>query len=300
MYEIRQVDGSVIKLRDVQLTSLGILEDFHNFCEKYDLKYTLCGGCCIGSLRNNGFIPWDDDVDVHMLRSDYDRFYKLWKKFGNREKYTLVKTTKDEFQDTMLTQISLNNTTFIKSNLVESDINHGIKLEIIPLDGAPVNKIKRRIQLIWAHIFTLFNRGFIPQNRGKVVAYVSKLILRIFSTSDKRYPIWSFAEKRMTKYSVSESKYLTELYVTGKYMKIMYPKEIFEDRRLQKFENGYYYIPLYAEKYLEMAFGDYMSLPPKSSRIPKHDTIYIDLDRSYLEYKGVYYLNESKNYSAKS
>lgn len=288
-FNLIQPDGSVVHLRDLQMVSLEMLKDFEAFCVEHKIHYTLCGGCCIGALRHGGFVPWDDDVDVHMLRPDYDRFYTLWNQYGNQEKYNLVKTTKDDFQDTMLTQVSLKNSTFIKMNMVHQDVDHGIKLEIIPLDGAPSNNLKRKIQMVWALVFNLFNRGFIPENRGKVVATVSKVLLKLVSSQKGRARIWLFAEKQMTQYPIETSDYVSELYVTGKYMKIRYPKEIFMGVRYAPFEDASFPIPMKAEEYLSMAFGDYMSLPDEASQVPKHDAAYINLNTSYLEYKGVYY-----------
>jgi lipopolysaccharide cholinephosphotransferase len=289
-YLIPQPDGRQVRLKDVQIASLEILKDFDAFCSQYNLHYTLCGGCCIGALRNQGFIPWDDDVDVHMFRQDYERFYELWQNKGNHTKYELCRTSETDFQDTMLTQLSRNHTTFIKKDQINQDINHGIKLEIIPLDGAPTSNIKRKIQLFHSLLFYLYNRGFAPLNRGRIAGLVGRILLLFHSTPKSRVRAWKRHEKAMTKYNIEDCDYVTELTVTWKYMKIRYPKIIFEGERRAPFEDGLYPIPFQAERYLQMAFGDYMKLPPKSEQIPKHDTAFIDLQHSYLDYKGIYYL----------
>lgn len=292
-FTIEQQDGTSVALKDLQKLNLEILRIFDAFCVEHNIKYTFCGGCCIGTLRHEGFIPWDDDVDVHMFREDYERFYTLWKEHGS-ERFELMRTNEKQYFDTMLTQISDINSTFIKLNQVDKDIPHGVRLEIIPLDGAPSSKYKRKVQMVWALIFNLFNRGFVPENRGGAVSFVSRIILGIFNTPKKRVKIWKFAEKQMTKYPISESSYVSELFVTSKYMKIMYPKEIFMGDRRENFEGEKYPIPKLAEQYLKMAFGDYMKLPPLEEQIPKHDTNYIDLKTSYKQYRGKYYLIEGE------
>lgn len=288
---LEQPNGKSVALRDLQLLSLEMLKDFDVFCNEHNISYSFCGGCCIGTLRHKGFIPWDDDVDVHMLRPDYERFANLWNDNNNtyRNKYDFIKTTEHEFADTMLTQIGLKGTTFIKENQKHLDISHTVRLEIIPLDGAPTSNFKRKIQLMWALTFYLFNRGFSPENRGKLVHSIGNVILKVFNTPKKRVKIWKFAEKQMTKYSIDESEYVTELCVTWKYMKLRYPKEIFQSTRLETFEELLFPIPIKAEEYLTMAFGDYMSLPSEEEQIPKHEAILIDLDKDYKEYKGEYY-----------
>lgn len=282
-------------LRELQLKSLEILLYFKDFCEEHNLRFFLCGGCCIGAIRHKGFIPWDDDIDVFMPREDYERLGALWEKYADNDRYAYCRTNEQESFETMLTQIADNNTTFIKTNLKDYDINHGIKLEIIPLDGAPNSKIKRKIQLMWAIIFNLFNRQMAPQNKGKIAYFIGKILLGIFRGEKIRYKIWKFAEKQMAKYPINEdTKYITELCVTYKYMKNLYPKDFFEDVVYKEFEGHLMPLPIGYDGYLSMAFGDYMKLPPEEERVPKHDAVYINLRQSYKEFKGIYYCVDKK------
>lgn len=225
-----------------------------------------------------------------MPREDYEKLGPLWEKYADTNKYAYCRTNSEESFETMLTQIADNNTTFIKRNLKDYDINHGIKLEIIPLDGAPNSRIKRKIQIMWAIIFNLFNRQFAPQNKGKLANIVGRALLGIFRGKKIRNKIWRFAEKQMTKYPIDEdTKYLTELCVTYKYMKNLYPKEYFEKAVYKKFEGYMMPLPIGYDGYLKMAFGNYMELPPEEERIPKHDAVYINLNKGYKYFKGKYY-----------
>lgn len=279
-----------VRIRDLQLKSLEILLYFKEFCEEHNLRFFLCGGCCIGAIRHKGFIPWDDDIDVFMPRTDYERLGLLWKKHADTNKYSYCRTNREESFETMLTQIADNNTTFIKTNLKDYDINHGIKLEIIPLDGVPNSKVKRKIQIGWAIVFNLFNRQVPPKNKGKLANIIGKILLWIFRGKKLRYNIWKFAEKQMTKYPISkDTKYVTELCVTYKYMKNQYPREYFEKEVYKEFEGYLMPLPIGYDGYLRMAFGNYMEMPPEEERIPKHDAVYISLDLGYKNFKGKYY-----------
>lgn len=73
-------------LRKLQLTELSLLKNLHRVCEKYSIPYFICYGSAIGAIRHKGFIPWDDDIDVGMMRSDYEKLKNVpkyeWESFG--------------------------------------------------------------------------------------------------------------------------------------------------------------------------------------------------------------------------
>lgn len=284
-----------VDIRELQLKSMEILLYFKEFCEKHGLRFYFCGGCCIGTIRHKGFIPWDDDIDVFMPRDDYEKLGELWVKYADNDRYSYCRTNENESFETMLTQISDNKTTFIKTHLKDFDINHGIKLEIVPLDGVPNSKVLRLIQMTWAIIFCLFNRQNPPENKGKLANIIGNIVLNIFKGKKIRTKIWKYAEKQMTKYKINENtKYLTELCVTYKYMKNKYPKEFFDNVIYKEFEGYLMPIPIGYDGYLRMAFGNYLDLPPKELQIPKHDAIYINLDQGYKKFKGKYYCIDTK------
>ena len=277
-------------VREIQKKSLEIFKVFDAFCTENSLTYFLCGGALIGAVREGGFIPWDDDIDCFMFREDYEKLSELWNAYDTTGNYSMIRTDENNFYDTMLTQFSDNNTTFIKKNLVNSDINHGLKIEILPLDACPKGRIARRIQILWALIFCLFNRAFIPKHKGKLVEFLGKVALKIFKSYKIRYKLWRFAEKRMTAVQISEkTEYLTELCVTYKYLKNKYPKSIFEKSVKLNFEGMKVNAPVGYDEYLSIAFGDYMTPPPIEEQVIKHLPAFVDMDNSYLNYKGIQY-----------
>ncbi|MCL1803095.1 MAG: LicD family protein [Eubacteriaceae bacterium] len=284
------MNNSVDYLRGVQLKSLEIFKVFSEFCNERGLRYFLCGGSLIGAVRHKGFVPWDDDIDLFMFRSDYEKLASEWELYNNNGDYSMLRTTHSIFCDTMLTQFSDNNTTFIKSNLAGSDINHGLKIEIIPLDAAPNSWLQRKAQMFWAIVFCLYNRGFAPENKGALAHMAGLAALKLLRSPEKRYRAWRFAEKQMSKYPISDStKNVTELCVTYKYMKNLYPIEIFSSQATLKFESLPICAPAGYHEYLTIAFGDYMQLPDEAERLPKHPVAFVDLENSYLCYKGIKY-----------
>lgn len=277
------------ELRELQLKSIDILLYFKDFCEKYGLRFYFCGGCCIGTVRHKGFIPWDDDIDVFMPRKDYEKLLNLWVHEADLDKYTLCRSNEYVNYHHTDTTIQDNNTTFINRHSMDLDIHHGLMIDVIPLDGAPTSKIKRFVQIIHAMIFSLFNAQRLPDNQGKLLRISAKIILSVIKSEKIRYKIWNYCEKQMTKYDIDECEYITELVTGFKYLKNKYPKELFEDVVYKEFEGYSMPLPIGYDKYLKMAFGNYMELPPENKRIPKHDAVYINLYESYKNFKGIYY-----------
>ncbi len=283
------------KLREVQNKSIEILLYFKEFCEEHNLTFYLCGGCCIGAIRHKGFIPWDDDIDVFMPRDDYEKLAVLWEKEADTDRYSLSRSNEKVNYRHTDTAIQDNNTTFINKHSVDLDINHGLMIDVIPLDGCPKSKVKRFFQKIHAMAYSLFNAQRLPDNQGKLLRFLSRIILSIFQSSKLRYKIWSYCERKMTKYDIKDCDYITELVTGYKYLKNEYPKEIFEKAVYKEFEGYKLPVPQGYDTYLRMAFGDYMQLPPEEERVPKHKTVYINLNESYKKYKGIYYCVDEKD-----
>ena len=187
-----------------------------------------------------------------------------------------------------------NNTTFIKSYETDLDMNHGIRIDILPLDGCPTGRMKRRIQKFWALIYSLYSTQMVPENHGKIVSLGGKVLLCLVPIRSLRWKIVSLAEKKMTKYKIDDCKYITELCSGPKYMQNEYEKEWFDKIIYKEFEGEKMPIPIGYDSYLRMAFGDYMKLPPKEKQIPEHDVVYCDLNNSYKKYKGKYYCVDNK------
>ena len=283
-------EASSEELRELQLKSLEILKYFKLFCEEHSLSFFLCGGCCIGAVRHKGFIPWDDDIDVFMPRPDYEKLCSLWPEAADTGSYMLCRTdsvTNYQHTDTAVVNI---NTTFINSHSTNLDIAHGIGIDVIPLDGYAPTKFRRFVQVLNAMLYSLFNAQRLPDHQGRFIRIMSGLILKVFRSSKVRYRIWEKAEKRMSRYAFGESEYITELVTGLKYMRLKYPKTIFSGSEYRKFEDTLMPVPAGYDQYLSMAFGDYMSFPDEKDRIPKHCTVFYDLEEPFTKYRGIYYL----------
>lgn len=269
-------------LRKLQLKELDTLVYFKEFCDKNNLLFYLCGGCCIGSLRTGGFIPWDDDIDILMPRDDYEKLYKLWDN-DKQERFKLLRTDEKIFTGNIFTTIVDTETTCVKANQAHLDIPFGIMMDIFPIDGCPKGKFKRTMQKLNAMIYSLFLAQIVPENHGGIMALGSKFLLSIVKSPKAREKKWRNAERRMSKYKISDCEYITELCEGVHSMQPEYPKEWFASAVYREFEGLQMPIPVGYDPYLKKAFGDYMKLPPEDKQKPHHDMILVDTEKSYKE-----------------
>ncbi|MGH1646354.1 LicD family protein [Enterococcus gilvus] len=283
------------KLKKVQMTVLQMSQIIYDFCKKNEIVCYFCGGGVIGAIREGGFIPWDDDLDFFMPRKDYERFYKIWKQSSLNDRYPILRTNESYVDHNLFTTIRDSNTTFIKTYQADLDLPHGIAIDIFPLDVAPESAFEKKIQKIWALIYSLYCNQIVPKNHGGVIATGSKILLQLVPNSKTRYQIWKYAEKQMTKYNDAPTGFVTELCVGPRYMGNIYKAEDFSSSIEKPFEDKMMPIPVGYNRYLSEVFGNYMQRPPKDKQVSIHDAVFIDPDNSYKNYKGIYYLTNKED-----
>ena len=121
-----------MSLKDIQSISLEILKDVHAFCVKNNIKYTLQGGTLLGSVRHNGFIPWDDDIDIAMPRPDYEKFCR---NYVSKKGYQLICRQNNECY-IMFARVAEMEKTIAKCDILPwTNKSTGIWIDIFPLDG---------------------------------------------------------------------------------------------------------------------------------------------------------------------
>ena len=286
------VKNNSFGIADLQDIMLDILKIFRNICEENHFDYCLAGGTCIGALRHEGFIPWDDDLDVYMPRPDYE---KMWKLYGNKVifgHYKLCRTTLRKNYHHRVMQIVDLNTTFINERSKNENIEHGVYIDIIPVDARAAGKMGQLNQLVNAVLFSIYNIQCKQEfNGGKMTKYINfgtMFLLNAVRNPKARYKIWKKAEKRMTSYDWDSCNEYIVLTSTIRELRNPFPKEWFH-HRTARFEDMEANIMSGSEDYCHMMYGDYMKLPPEEDQCVKHKTVYIDIDNPYKKYKGLYY-----------
>ena len=272
------------ELRALQLRSLDLILEFKRFCSENNLKWFLCGGGCIGAIRHEGFIPWDDDLDVFMLRQDYERLFFISKQ--SNLNFYVIRTSETVFSGQPFISITDKNSTVIKKEQLGLKIPRGVSIDVFPLDASPSEPYKQKIQMINACLFSLYTTRVIPKNYGFFVSFICFILLVLVPSSKLRLKLSFIFEKNMSKYDINKCEYLKELCAGPKYMKNLYKKDIFYESKLKKFENTLLPVPIGYDAYLKAAFGNYMEYPPENERTNSHEIVFIDLTNPSEKYEN--------------
>lgn len=285
-----RVSDNTYGIADFQTELLTILHEFIRICEKYHLRWWASGGTCIGSLRHNGFVPWDDDLDIAMPRPDYEILWSLRDEINKDSRFIITRTEKNKNYHHRVMQMVDLQTTFIHSRSVDEDLEHGVYIDIIPMDACAPDKFRYFIQVLNAMVFSVYNIQCLPEyNNGKIVGKMTDIGLKLIKNQNMRYRIWKHCEKQMMKYNWDEAKQIAHLSCDTKSMFHPYDASWFSSVKKHKFEDIEINLPIGAEKYLTQYYGDFMQFPPEENRHPVHNTKLIDLNTPYTQYKGIYY-----------
>lgn len=267
---------------------LNLLTSFHNLCKEYDLTYWAIGGTLLGAIRHNGFIPWDDDIDVAMPRKDYDRFRTIAKTYHFGGDIFFQSEETDKYYVTNNVRLRDSSTTAIQQYDIDLKIkyNRGIWLSIFPFDNIPDGEKERK-----RHIrrVTFVQQTLYYGTHGKVFADVSlkrkifiiyaKLVKFILG---KKY-LFNKQNKLSQKYNNIDTKtfgQVSTFYECGN--GAIFNKEWFKSMVPHCFENTTVMIPSDYLSLLNDKFGDWHKFVIGKSA---HGNVYYDTENSYKKYE---------------
>ena len=264
--------------RDHQQALVVLLREFDRVCKALDIPYVLFAGTMLGAVRHRGFIPWDDDLDVMMLREDYDRFLREADTVLDREKFFLQKEFSAHWP-MFFSKLRLNGTTCLeKYHPRDPEIHQGVYMDIFPCDAAFGSKTGRKLQFLASKVViakALDKRGYDTDSKMK----------KLFIAMCRVLPMKPFLA--LTR-GGSRNSGVGHSFLGGAsgYGKNVYPKRYFEERTEVEFEGGRYPVSAGYDPLLTILYGDYMRLPSPEQRMCKQHAILIDLNRSYEAYRG--------------
>lgn len=257
---------------------LNMLKEFIAICNKHNLRYFVLGGTCLGAIRHKGFIPWDDDIDVGMPRKDYNEFLRVAQ--GELSNGLFLQNGKTDPNFPLnFTKIRNSNTTFIESTMKNIDMNHGVYIDIFPLDGykkSIFRKIKRKI--CGGKI------GMVYGDRPKqtIKRKIKNLMINIFNKDYKTAR--DKLDAMYAKFDFDKSETVVN-YCGAWGDKEIVPRSVFGSGVEKDFEDLKVIAPENYDEYLTKMYGNYMEFPPIEKRVARHDTEIIDLDKPYGYYK---------------
>ena len=268
-------------MTELQKKELEILREFIRVCDELNLTYFLVCGSALGAEKYAGFIPWDDDIDVGMPREDYVVFCEKAQELLPPHLFLQNHKTDREYP-LIFSKIRNSNTTFIETSLSKRKINHGIYIDVFPLDGYPSKEsLICKVELV-KKIYALARLSCLEFDQTwKTKIFVS--LLKLFQVHKNFYKVVDFVEREISKYSNNESLILCN---HGNWQgKLEYaPIDQYGKGKYANFEGVRVRIPVKINEYLTQKYGDWRNDLPDDQKEGHHYHQICDCHRSYVEY----------------
>lgn len=250
-------------LRMLQMIELEMLLEVDRICKKYQIPYNIIGGTLLGSVRHKGFIPWDDDADLAMMRKDYKRFRSICREELDSSKYYFQDAEVTEGYRWSYGKLRRKDTLFLRESQEHMPYEQGVFIDIFPVDHVPDAYIPRAIynflcfcvrKILWSEVGKYQERNILKRNVYRLLSMIpEKDVIRCY--------------KRMVhNQNAIDSRYarIGLMPVPGK--GFGYPKKWYTQSADYEFE-GYSLKGIRdAHDFLTFIFGNYMELPPKKNR----------------------------------
>lgn len=249
----------LLTIDEIKQTELSILDYIDSVCKQHNIRYYLAYGTLLGAIRHKGFIPWDDDIDIYMLRSDYDRFIKLLSA-EKESHYSLLSIYNDSDYFYEFAKV-VDNRTSINANNLKAMRNEGVWVDIFPLDDAPrlLRMSKWFLNCIGACRILAVNTTF-PSNK------YPRLLYPLWALSNLIGPRFFLRISDMIAKSGKSSSYVGYMCSMG-VSRYFFKKQWCNDVILVDFEGKKYPAFKQYDDYLKYQYGDYMQLPPEDKRV---------------------------------
>lgn len=271
------------EINELQKIQLSMLKDFDAVCQRHRISYQLFSGTALGAVRHKGFIPWDDDIDVVMLREDYERFFDSASKELDSNKY-YVQREFSEHWPMFFSKLRLNGTTYIeKYHSHDARIHQGIYIDIFPCDNLSDSRLMQKLQYIASKIViakSLYARGYETNSTVK----------KCFMQFCRILPTEPFKRLCIRRNDSSSLKVHTFFGGGKKFERSIFLREWFEQSVKMRFEDSEFPVSAHYDEMLRVMYGDYMIMPTLEQRVCKRHAAIVDINKPYT-----FHLEEQRN-----
>ncbi len=267
-----------LRLEEIQDEEFRLLKLFDRVCRKYNIEYFLDSGTLLGAKRHQNFIPWDDDADVAMLRSEYEKLMQVPKEEFEENCFLCCPEDMPEkvFFDFIPKLYS--NIVFLWDEYDEEDLFYEkntarVSLDIFVFDDAPASSKKRILNSFVMKMIYGLPLGRRYKLHWKNYKGINKLYVFILSNIGKmlkKKTILNLFHKNAQKFNGKNSNLVWSRYYTFSYMNMLFDKKWFTETTELPIRDYYFKVPKGYHEILTKIYGDYMQLPPKEKQVSKH------------------------------
>lgn len=259
----------VTDISEIQQMELGIMEYIHEVCHKIGVKYFLSYGSLIGAVRHQGFIPWDDDMDICMLRDDYEKLQDYL--IAHPDERYEVMSYKNNINYVYPFMKIQDNHTYLVEEDVRIDSNMGIYVDVFPVDGYEDDQVfkDKMTKIIKKRQLSCYTFKGITNTKSVVnsmIRYISVIIFYFTNTNKYVSQIDELAKSRKV-----EDYELVDYVVYKDMNKPVWKREWLEQVEAGSFEGKEFMIPKHYHEILTSDYGNYMQLPPVEQQVSHHD-----------------------------
>lgn len=269
-----------IPFEEAKAVELQILLCFVKFCDQHGLKYYLAYGTLLGAVRHQGFIPWDDDIDVQMPRDDYNRLIQLFNSNVSVPYYKLIDPLCGRARHPFVKIID-ERTIKLESGVDYSNGTLGIDIDVFPVDGQPLaddcfEKWYRKLQKLYrTHSYCIMT------NEGRLRRRIGVPVIRFLSGG--RIRVLRKTKTLHDKYPYEKAEYVGAVESSFNSRGNRSPKSLYESTVLLPFEGYDLKAPVGYKSILQSMYGDFMTLPPAEKQVTHHVNKMFWRDECYEE-----------------
>lgn len=269
-------------MNELQKKEFDLLCCFIEICDKLNLNYFLVCGSALGAARHNGFIPWDDDLDVGMYREDYNKFMELAPKFLPEGVFLQNYKTDSKYPH-IFSKLRNSNTTYIEKAFSHINMNHGIFIDIFPLDGYPSESVEQKKVKLMERIFlNIHSTAFVLNPQATFKSKMAYNFLKAIGAHKRFGSLNRILELFKSKYSIEKSDLIRDLGTDHKCEFI--PKVYFGKGTDTMFEGIKVRVPENLDGYLTSLYGDWRTPPPPEKQKGHHLYDICDTEKPYTYY----------------